>query len=130
MLLAERQGFVHLSTGDVFRDAVAQGTQLGLEADDYIRRGHFVPDAMVIALVKARLVQEDAIRYGFSLNKKKLDWTKKHFHSPFFLSFFLFSFIRPQSRHHIGRLPQDRGSGQSSLCSRRPGRSSSNDAGS
>jgi adenylate kinase len=60
-ILESELGFLHLSTGDIFRDAVARGTSLGLEADRYIRRGHFVPDNLVLNMVVDRLRQADAI---------------------------------------------------------------------
>ena len=42
--LAAKLGMVHVSTGDVFRDAVARGTELGRAAQGYMERGRFVPD--------------------------------------------------------------------------------------
>jgi adenylate kinase len=57
-------GFIHISTGDIFREAVTRRTELGLLADSYIKRGLFVPDDVVINLVKARLLEPDAIAKG------------------------------------------------------------------
>lgn len=58
---------VHISTGDMFRDAIAQGTKLGLLAASYINDGHLVPDEVTIGLVKERLSQEDCAN-GFLLD--------------------------------------------------------------
>lgn len=57
--LAERLGFVHLSTGDILREAVKEGTPLGLEAKKYIEEGKLVPDEVVIGIVKERLGAPD-----------------------------------------------------------------------
>lgn len=50
----------HISTGDILRAAVANGTPLGLEAKRYMDAGELVPDSVVIGLVKDRLSQADA----------------------------------------------------------------------
>jgi adenylate kinase len=52
-------GLAHISTGDILRKAVADGTELGLEAKRYMDAGELVPDAVVIGLVKDRLRQPD-----------------------------------------------------------------------
>ena len=45
-------GFVHISTGDILRDAVSKGTALGRKAKEYIDRGELVPDELMIALIE------------------------------------------------------------------------------
>jgi adenylate kinase len=60
-LLQTSQGFVHISTGDLFRDGARNRTALGLEADKYIKKGQFVPDELVIKLVREKLKQPDVI---------------------------------------------------------------------
>ncbi len=45
-------GFVHISTGDILRDAVSKGTALGRKAKEYIDRGELVPDDLMIALIE------------------------------------------------------------------------------
>lgn len=50
---------VHLSTGELLRAAVAQGTRLGEQARDFINRGQLVPDHVVVDLIAARLSQPD-----------------------------------------------------------------------
>ena len=49
----------HISTGDMLRSAVRQGTELGRKADDYMQRGALVPDALVIDMVVERIGQPD-----------------------------------------------------------------------
>ena len=46
-LCAERHGLLHISTGDMFREAVARGTELGKRANEYMSRGDLVPDELV-----------------------------------------------------------------------------------
>ncbi|MDA8066859.1 MAG: adenylate kinase [Thermaerobacter sp.] len=57
-LLARRLGVPHLSTGDLFRQAVREGTPLGREAQAYMDRGELVPDAVVVGMVRERLQGE------------------------------------------------------------------------
>ena len=59
-MLAEKFGIPYLGTGDILRDEIAGGTELGAKAKEYVHSGHLVPDAMVTDIVKARLGQEDA----------------------------------------------------------------------
>ena len=49
----------HISTGDMFREAIAQGTPLGLQAKAIIEAGNLVPDELTIGLVKERLSKDD-----------------------------------------------------------------------
>ena len=49
----------HISTGDMFREAMKQGTALGLLAKRYIDQGHLVPDDVTIGIVRARLAKQD-----------------------------------------------------------------------
>jgi adenylate kinase len=65
--LAARWSVPQVSTGDMLRDAVAQGTHLGLEARRYMDAGELVPDAVIIGLVRERLGQPDG-RKGFVLD--------------------------------------------------------------
>ena len=57
--LVEAYGLTHISTGDIFRKNVAEGTSLGTEAKRYMDAGTLVPDSVVIAMVKDRLSQPD-----------------------------------------------------------------------
>ena len=60
-------GYVHISTGDMFREAIKAGTSLGKLADSYIKHGDLVPDEVTIGLVKERLSQDDCAQ-GFLLD--------------------------------------------------------------
>ena len=57
----------HISTGDMFRAAVTEGTPMGQEADRYMKAGQLVPDEVVIGLVRERLAQDDT-KAGFMLD--------------------------------------------------------------
>lgn len=65
--IAQQQGVPHVSTGDIFRDAVKQGTPLGREAKEFMDRGDLVPDRIVIGIVEERLKAPDTAR-GFVLD--------------------------------------------------------------
>jgi adenylate kinase len=65
--LVEAFGLTHISTGDIFRKNVAEGTALGAEAKRYMDEGKLVPDTVVIAMVKDRLSQSDC-EGGFMLD--------------------------------------------------------------
>ncbi|MCS7121848.1 MAG: adenylate kinase [Archaeoglobaceae archaeon] len=58
-MLKEKYGFVHISTGDILREAVAKGTELGKKAKEYMDKGLLVPDEIVIGIVKERLKEPD-----------------------------------------------------------------------
>lgn len=66
-LIAERNKLPNISTGDIFREALARKTELGLKADTYMKKGHLVPDDIVTSLVKERVRQKDC-RDGFVLD--------------------------------------------------------------
>jgi len=66
-VLSEGLGVVHISTGDILREAAAEGTELGRQADGYMDRGELVPDELVIALARERLAQDDCTS-GFVLD--------------------------------------------------------------
>ena len=53
--LLERMNFIHISTGNLFRTAIKDKTNLGLKAQSYMDKGHLVPDAVVIDLIKEQL---------------------------------------------------------------------------
>ena len=61
-------GLVHLSTGDILRDAVKQGTSLGLVVKPYMDEGHLVPDELVIELILSRLKDHDCETRGWLLD--------------------------------------------------------------
>ncbi len=57
----------HISTGDMFRSALKEGTNMGLKAKEYMDKGLLVPDEVVIGIVEERLNQDDC-RMGFLLD--------------------------------------------------------------
>jgi len=65
--LAANLGIPTISTGDILRKAVRQGTELGREAKGYMDQGQLVPDDLMLGLIDERLAAEDA-RRGFILD--------------------------------------------------------------
>ena len=65
--VARTYGVPAISTGDIFRANVSQGTPLGLQAKDFMDRGAYVPDDLTNALVLDRLAQDDTAD-GFLLD--------------------------------------------------------------
>lgn len=66
-ILSQAKGWVHISTGDILRGAVKNGTELGLKAKEYMDAGKLVPDALMNDLVAERLTQEDC-QQGYILD--------------------------------------------------------------
>jgi adenylate kinase len=65
--IAAEIGIPHISTGDMFREAVAAGTDLGRRVDEIMAKGLLVPDDVTVALIRERLSQDDA-QAGFVLD--------------------------------------------------------------
>lgn len=61
-VLAERLGLPHVSTGELFRAALRDGTPLGATAKGYMERGELVPDEITVAMLLERLAAPDAVR--------------------------------------------------------------------
>jgi adenylate kinase len=57
--IAKERGVPHLSTGDMLREAVANGTALGKQAKPIMDRGDLVPDSIVLGMVEERLQRAD-----------------------------------------------------------------------
>ncbi|MGJ4786752.1 adenylate kinase [Leptospira koniambonensis] len=66
-ILCDNLGIPQISTGDILRAAVKNGTQMGLEAKRYMDAGDLVPDSVVIGIIKDRLVEPDC-KNGFLLD--------------------------------------------------------------
>ncbi len=66
--LAEHYGVAHISTGDLFRDAVRDRTPLGLEIQRYIEHGNLVPDDIVIDMIEHRFEEDNSLQDGFVLD--------------------------------------------------------------
>ncbi len=58
-ILAEKTGLVHITTGELFREAIRQETELGKQAKVYYDRGQLVPDHLTIAMLLERLSKGD-----------------------------------------------------------------------
>jgi adenylate kinase len=65
--LVSRYGFPHISSGDMLREAVRDGTELGKTADDFMKRGALVPDEVVIGMILERIGRADCAK-GFMLD--------------------------------------------------------------
>ncbi|PWB72599.1 adenylate kinase [candidate division GN15 bacterium] len=65
--LSAKLGLVHLSTGDVLRDAVKKGTPLGQQAEGYMKRGELVPDALIVSLIESKIAAGE-LTSGFILD--------------------------------------------------------------
>ncbi|ACA59622.1 adenylate kinase [Candidatus Desulforudis audaxviator] len=66
-VLVRELKITHISTGDMFRENVKGGTELGLKAKEYMDAGQLVPDELVVAMVKDRLSKPDCAN-GFLLD--------------------------------------------------------------
>lgn len=65
--LIEKYGIPQISTGDILRAAIKEGTAMGLEAKRFMDEGKLVPDSTIIGIIKDRLSQEDC-KKGFILD--------------------------------------------------------------
>ena len=65
--IIEKYTVPHISTGDIFRKNIKEGTELGKKAQEYMNAGQLVPDELVVDLVKDRLLQDDCSN-GFLLD--------------------------------------------------------------
>lgn len=66
--IVEKFNVAHISTGDMFRAAMTNQTEMGLLAKSYIDKGDLVPDEVTNGIVKERLVQDDIKEKGFLLD--------------------------------------------------------------
>ncbi|MBO8178371.1 MAG: adenylate kinase [Bacillus sp. (in: Bacteria)] len=65
--IVEEYGIPHISTGDMFRAAIKEGTELGLKAKSFMDKGELVPDEVTIGIVRERLSKDDCQK-GFLLD--------------------------------------------------------------
>lgn len=65
--IASEYGLAHVATGDMFRDAIARRTPLGVQVEPILASGQLVPDELTIGLIRERLSEEDA-QNGFILD--------------------------------------------------------------
>ncbi len=66
-MIAEKYSISHISTGDIFRANIKEGTELGKKAKTYMDKGELVPDELVVDLVVDRLAKDDAVK-GYVLD--------------------------------------------------------------
>ena len=66
--IVEEFGVAHISTGDMFRTAMANKTEMGVLAKSFIDKGELVPDKVTNGIVKERLAQDDIAEKGFLLD--------------------------------------------------------------
>ncbi|MGX9758776.1 adenylate kinase [Clostridioides difficile] len=65
--IVEKYNIPHISTGDIFRKNIKEGTELGKKAKEYMDQGLLVPDELTVGLVTDRISQEDC-KNGFMLD--------------------------------------------------------------
>jgi adenylate kinase len=65
--ISEKYNIPHISTGDMFRSAIKEGTELGVKAKSFMDQGALVPDEVTIGIVKERLSKDDCEK-GFLLD--------------------------------------------------------------
>jgi adenylate kinase len=65
--VAERLGIPHISTGDMFRDHVSRGTELGVRVEAIMKAGAYVPDEITVEMLRERISEPDAAE-GFILD--------------------------------------------------------------
>lgn len=65
--IVKRYNIPHISTGDIFRANIKEGTELGKKAKEYMDKGLLVPDEIVVSIVKDRLSKDDC-KNGFLLD--------------------------------------------------------------
>ena len=66
-MIAEEYGIPHVSTGDIFRANIKNGTQLGMEAKQYMDKGLLVPDELTVKILLDRVAQDDC-KNGYVLD--------------------------------------------------------------
>ncbi len=65
--IVEKYNIPHISTGDIFRKNIKEGTDLGKRAQEYMNKGELVPDDLVIEIATTRLLEDDC-KNGFLLD--------------------------------------------------------------
>ena len=65
--IVEKYNVPHISTGDIFRENIKSGTELGKKAQEYMNKGELVPDDLVIEIATTRLLADDC-KNGFLLD--------------------------------------------------------------
>ena len=66
--LAQHYAAPHISTGDMLREAVAEGTDFGRKAKEYLDNGQLLPDDIMLGIIEDRLHKDDVLEHGFLLD--------------------------------------------------------------
>ena len=76
--ICKKYNLTHLSTGDIFRDEIKRGTDLGKKANEYISNGNLVPDEITISMVEEKLMElGNALLDGFPRTINQAESLKK-----------------------------------------------------
>jgi adenylate kinase len=67
-LLSKHYGAPHISTGDMLRGAMAEGTEFGRQAQQYVDSGALLPDEIMLGLITERVARDDVVANGFLLD--------------------------------------------------------------
>ena len=67
-MIKEAFGLVHISTGDMLREAMKSGSDLGKSVKSYVESGGLVPDELIIKIIEERLKQNDVTAHGYLLD--------------------------------------------------------------
>lgn len=77
--ICKKYALAHLATGDIFRDEIKRGTDLGKKAQEYISKGELVPDEITISMVEGKLVtMRNVLLDGFPRTIKQADALKEY----------------------------------------------------
>ena len=75
--IKDKYGVPHISTGDMFREALKEGTEFGKKAQEYMNRGELVPDDVTCGMVNERIARDDCVDGdmldGFPRNLKQAE---------------------------------------------------------
>lgn len=75
--IKDKYGVPHISTGDMFREALKEGTEFGKKAQEYMNRGELVPDDVTCGMVNERIARDDCVNGymldGFPRNLKQAE---------------------------------------------------------
>ncbi len=66
--LCAHYGAPHISTGDMLREAAAEGTEFGLKAKEIMDRGELLPDDIMLGVIRDRFAHADVVEHGFLLD--------------------------------------------------------------
>lgn len=75
--IVQKYQIPHISTGDMFRQAIKDGTELGLKAKSYMDKGELVPDEVTVGIVRERLSKSDCQAGFYSTDFRELSNKEK-----------------------------------------------------